>query len=204
LLFPHYWHTICGMPICESYRSAGEIDYRALKNRGIKVPVLDLEGTYIPYKGNDFIDEVREGLEAQRFGEIFPRIAIASNSPNNEHVQGVAELFREELGLEEVFALARGDGSVYRGKPHPQMGLEIARHFDVTPREMGVIGDRWFTDGKFAMNLGAGALALCEKAGEGDARWVSTLRVVEAGIIRVRHLRGRMLPGRPYYATQHC
>ncbi len=71
------------------------------------------------------------------------------------------------------------------------MGLVIARHFGVSPNQLGVIGDRRFTDVAFGRNLGAGAVALCEKAGEGDARGVSTIRRAEDFVVRFDRRRRR-------------
>ena len=88
-----------------------------------------------------------------------------------------------------VFAISRAQG--YASKPKPDMGLKVAEHFGVDPIQLGVIGDRLLTDVWFGHKLGAGAVALCAKAGEGDAKWVPTLRVLESGLIAIDRMVGR-------------
>lgn len=167
----------------ELYRNAGEIPFAQWRTeRGIVVPVFDKDGTLTHANSLEFVEEVMDGLVRQDFPDIFPEIALVSNNDCAEHVQAFSGLLRAKLGV-GVFAVSLADG--LPGKPDKAMGLEVARHFGTTPERLGIIGDRYFTDVKFGRNLGAGAIALCNKAGEGDVKWVPTFRVLEKGIVAV-------------------
>lgn len=144
--------------IYERYEHAGQIPFAEWSDSGILVPVFDKDGTLTHANRSDFVDEVINGLAAQELPDIFPDIALVSNNHDHNHVVEFSDLLRVRLGI-RVFAISRAQG--YRSKPDPEMGLEVAKHFDVTPDRLGVIGDRRLTDVSFGRNIGAGAIALC-------------------------------------------
>lgn len=172
----------------ERYHHAGEIPFAEWRNSGIRVPIFDKDGTLTHANRHDFVDEVVDGLVAQNIPDVFPDIALVSNNHDHTHVEEFAGILRRKLGM-SVFALSRAQG--HKSKPDPEMGLVVASHFDVEPEQLGVIGDRLLTDVAFGRRLGAGAIALCDKAGDGDAKWVPQLRVVEAGLVTVDRILGR-------------
>ena len=163
------------------YHHAGEIPFDSWKVRGVKVPVFDLDNTLSSFHGYYLIDKVRQGFY-NNLPVSFPDIAIATNSREPSRALEFASILNSELGV-SVLPLSSGDG--YRRKPHPQMGIIIAEEFVVDTSELGIIGDRRLVDVRFGQNLGASAIALCEKQGDGDAPGVGALRIIEAGIVRV-------------------
>lgn len=169
------------------YEHAGKVPYQKWKDDGIAVPIFDKDGTLSHANRLDFVDEVIDELAAAQLPDIYAKIAIASNNHDHTQVEAFAGALRKKLGV-GVLAVSRAEG--YRSKPHPDMGLVIAHEFGVAPSEVGVIGDRLFTDVKFGRNIGAGAIALCAKVGDGDARWVPTLRVIERGMTDIDKARG--------------
>ncbi len=166
--------------IYELHSHAGEISYADWLEQGIQVPIFDKDGTLSHANRLDLVAEVIEGMRRQRFAEVYSDIAISSNNHDARHVKVFGRIVEEALGV-SVYAISRADG--FNSKPHPEMGLEIARYFGVSPDRLGMIGDRLFTDVAFGRNVGVGAIALCEKAGEGDARGVATLRRAEAFVV---------------------
>lgn len=175
------------MTTYELFDHAGQVPYEHWAERGIKIPVFDKDGTLSHANRLDFIPEVVDDLREILPG-VFPYIAIASNNHDRQHVLEFAARLEDELDV-EVFSVSRADG--YRSKPHPEMARAIAGHFGVRAEQLGVIGDRRLTDVRFGRNVGAGALALCRKAGEGDTLFVPTIRRLEAGIVRTERLFGR-------------
>jgi len=171
----------------ERYDNAGEVPFAEWRKSGILIPVFDKDGTLTDANSLTLVEEVMDGLEQQGLAGIYPEIALASNNHDHGHVEEAADLVRTRLDI-GVFAISRAQG--YKSKPSGDMGFVIANHFEVQPKELGVIGDRRLTDVSFGRSFGAGAIALCDKAGEGDAPWVPQLRVIEAGIVAIDTIRG--------------
>lgn len=173
------------MPSYELYEHAGRVPFADWKARGIEIPVFDKDGTLTHANQLRFVDEVIEGFKQQGLSNIYPNIAVPSNNHSVDHVRAFAEQLESEVGV-SVFAVCRGHG--YSGKPDTEMGLVIAQHFGVRLDQLGVIGDRRLTDIRFGRKLGVGAIALCKKAGEGDTKWVPSLRRVETIIVGAERL----------------
>lgn len=167
------------MGVYETYEHAGQIPFKEWKGRGIKIPIFDKDGTLTSFHQDSFIPKVIDGLIAQDLPSLFPGIALVSNSSDREHIQIVAENLSDKLDGIEVYGLCKGEIFGKARKPTTIMGEWVADHFNVELSELGVIGDRRLVDVSFGKNLGAGAIALCDKVGEGDERGVPALRVVE-------------------------
>ena len=164
----------------ELYGHAGEVPFKLWRDRGIKVPIFDIDGTLAEQDGNTINQEVLDGLLDQGFADIFPEIALASNNTDRGHVDN----FSSQLGLAlGVKSHSFSVGHEQPRKPSPYMGQYIADSFSVENYELGMVGDRRFTDVQFAKNFGAGAVALCRKIGDGDAPGVSLLRPLESVIV---------------------
>lgn len=170
------------------YEHAGKVPYEQWKQSGIAVPIFDKDGTLTHANRLEFVDEVVDELAQAELPDIYPYIALVSNNHDHDHVRDFANRLEIRLGI-DVFAVSRAQG--YDSKPKPAMGHVVAKEFDVMPSEIGVVGDRLLTDVRFAKRFGAGAVALCAKAGEGDARWVPMLRVLEKGMLAYDLRRGR-------------
>lgn len=169
------------------YPHAGLVPYDQWAAQGITVPIFDKDGTLTHANSPDMVPEVIDGLKQAQLPDIFPDIAVVSNNHNHAQVENFACLLRRALGV-GVFAVSRAQG--YASKPNSEMGHVVAREFGVTPKELGVIGDRLFADVRFGHKLGAGAVALCDKAGNGDAAGVAFLRLIEEVVTGMHILKG--------------
>jgi HAD superfamily hydrolase (TIGR01662 family) len=168
------------------YRHAGEVPFEQWRLAGIEVPVFDKDGTITSANREHFVDEVIDGFIAQDLASIYPTIAVVSNNNDASHVQEFNERLQDEVGV-KVFSVCKADG--YPSKPDPSMGLRVAQEFGVEPSQLGICGDRRLVDVVFGRNVGAGAIALCRKAGKGDAAFVPLVRPLEAGIVRLDRIR---------------
>jgi FMN phosphatase YigB (HAD superfamily) len=166
----------------EIYDNAGEVSLGLWKQTGIEAVLFDLDGTLTSFHDDVLNGDVVEGLRAQGLANIFPNVAIASNSTDAAQVRKVAKVFGETLGV-NVYAVSKTDAGGYLPKPHPEMGKAAAQNLRVSPNQLGVIGDRRLADVTFGHHLGAGAIALCEKVGMGDAKWVPSWRKLERPIV---------------------
>jgi HAD superfamily hydrolase (TIGR01662 family) len=160
----------------ETHEHAGVIPYQSFRDRGIETLILDKDGTLTHANAPQFVDKVIEGMLGQGIAGIFPRIAIVSNNHDPRAVQNCALGLSELLGL-QVVAFSRDENTPR--KPDASMGFQVAESFGVEPHKIAVIGDRLLTDVEFGRNLGAGIIALTDKVGEGDARWVPVIRPLE-------------------------
>lgn len=165
----------------EAHKNAGTVDYpKWVLEKGILVPVFDIDGTLTAHLDRKLDENVFKGLESQNFASLFPNIAIVSNNYDREHVKYIADSVKDRLGT-YVLSVCIGDG--YAKKPNKQMGLVVADHFGIMPENLGIIGDRRISDVMFARNLGAGAMALCMRVGEFDGRSMRAVRWAENKII---------------------
>ncbi len=147
----------------ELHKNAGTVNYQDWHDLGVRIPIFDVDGTLTSHRSTELDKTVMDCLKSQNMPDIFPDIAIATNNPNLAHVEIVANKMHVRLGVNTYIAsVAMGMAK----KPNPAQGLNIAQHFEVTPNQLGVVGDRRISDVRFAYNLGAGAMALCIKIGQ--------------------------------------
>jgi HAD superfamily hydrolase (TIGR01662 family) len=174
----------------ELHKNAGTVNYADWQEKnGILVPVFDIDGTLTDHKSLSLDESVMYGLEKQNISDVFPDIAIVSNNPNLEHVRIISDKVARRLGV-YVFSVCVAEG--YAKKPHPVMGEVVANHFGIYPEQLGVVGDRRISDITFARELGAGAMALCAKIGQGDAPFVPLVRVLEKGVVATEWIFGQV------------
>jgi len=164
------------MFVYELHKNAGTVNYKDWYDKGIVVPVFDIDGTLTEHQSTELDQKVIGGLNKQCFRDLYPEIAIANNY-DLDHVKLVAKKAEAQLGVK---ALIVSIGEGYIRKPHPIMGQVVANYFDILPEQIGVVGDRRISDVTFGRKLGAGAIALCAKVGEGDAPFVGFVRELEA------------------------
>lgn len=161
----------------ERYNHAGEIPLDKWYRRGVEVLILDKDGHLAPYNSNVYEPEVINGLIANGIQRFIRGVGLVSNNSDPNHVREFGKQLSEAFGGLEVFTVCQADEA--HRKPHPGMGLVVADHFGVTPEQIGVSGDRRFIDVTFGRKLGAGAIALCEKVGDGDHFLVPPIRFIE-------------------------
>jgi len=172
----------------EVYDHAGQIPLNEWHSSGIEVPVFDKDNTLTSFHDSQFIDEVIKGLIANGLPDLFPIIALVSNSNNPKYMQGVGSDLGKRLGGVDVLTVCQSDG--YPSKPNPAMGLRVAKLLGAHTHELGIIGDRRLIDVRFGTRLGAGRIALCHKVGYGDACGVPTLRRIESVLVGVECVLG--------------
>lgn len=160
----------------ELHKHAGSVNYQDWFDKGIKIPIFDIDGTLTEHGSTQLEQKVIDGLKSQYLADIYPEIAIVTNNYDAEHVKLIARKTEQKLGV-KALTVSIGDG--YARKPHPVMGQIVASYYNVLPEELGVVGDRRISDVSFGRNLGAGAIALCAKVGDIDAPFVPLVRVAE-------------------------
>ena len=174
----------------ELHKNAGTVNYKDWRDqRGIVIPVFDVDGTLTDHRSLDLEKAVIDGLLGQKFNTIFSKVGIASNNPDVKHVEQIANDLVSVLEIDEAYIASVGLGLA--GKPFREQGYKIAEHFNVEPEHLGIVGDRWISDVLFARNLGAGAVALCTQIGRDDARGVPTVRALEKVVVGIEKLIGR-------------
>lgn len=170
----------------DEYKHAGQVPFQKwAEEKDIELPVFDIDGTITHFNQDEFVDEVVNELAAQKLSKLYRAIALGSNNQNPVRVNNLAKRLEDILQI-DVYAVCAGDG--YRRKPNTEMGKKIADHFHLKPENLGVVGDRAISDVIFALVLGAGAIALTEKAGDGDDKWVPTVRIAERGFVKAHKL----------------
>ena len=152
-------------PLYGVYHSVGQIPFATWQESGVKVPVFDKDHTVTNYQDRCLLEDVIKELKNAEFPDIYPAIGLVSNSRATEAVRECGVALQRALGV-EVVTVTRADGP-YPRKPHPRMGRVAAMKLGATgPEQVGVIGDRRFTDVAFGSRLGAGAIALCDRVGD--------------------------------------
>lgn len=107
-----------------------EIDYKKLKERGIKCLLFDLDNTIMPYKEKKVSAEVQEliyNLKKMKF-----KIIIFSNSPKLR-----VKAFGDALNVDVV---------AYARKPHKKSFFKVLKKYKFAENEVAIIGDQMLTD----------------------------------------------------------
>jgi len=141
------------------FEHAGLIPYESWAESGIKVVIFDKDSTITD-----------------------------SNNSDREKVDRFEYDFKSVLSLpkKKILSVCKADyfnGNLVKGKPDPQMGYIIADYFGVNPWQIGVVGDRFWSDTRFAINMGAGEIAQCGKVGEGDIPLGRSIRLGERALL---------------------
>jgi predicted HAD superfamily phosphohydrolase YqeG len=183
---------IKSMTKVELYEHAGLVRLDRWEKRGVRVPIIDIDNTLTSFRDMTLFPHVVDGLRSQGIADRFVGVGIAADYTDKERVRKIQGLVEMELGIETYAVCAPMDSK----RPDPFMGEDIADYFDIETAQLGIIGDRWLTDVRFGQNLGAGAIALCNKVGEGDARFVPLLRFLEEKIVIIEQLSGLVVDNR--------
>ncbi|MFZ5898594.1 MAG: YqeG family HAD IIIA-type phosphatase [Bacillota bacterium] len=107
-----------------------DIDVEALKARGIRGLIFDLDNTIVERGASEFTPEVMHWLERLREEEF--RIAIVSNNRTRRAV-----LMAEEAGIPAIFNAS---------KPLRRPFKRALKILGTKPEETAVVGDQIFTD----------------------------------------------------------
>ena len=123
---------------------AVDIDYAALRERGVRALLFDLDRTLGPRKATSLPERARRLLESLASDGF--RIGILSNRrrPGNDPVI-------EQLA--DRYALLHT-----AGKPRRRGYLALLERLEATPDEAVMIGDKWITDILGAKRLGMFAI----------------------------------------------
>jgi uncharacterized protein len=114
----------------EHVKSVFDIQPQALKKRGIKGIITDLDNTLVAWDVKDATPEVIQWFKLMKDHDI--KVTIISNN-NKERV----EIFSEPLGTPFVYS-AR--------KPLSNAFKTVAKEMDLMKKEVVVIGDQLLTD----------------------------------------------------------
>ena len=115
----------------EYLRSVTDIDLAALKRRGIKALLIDLDNTLVPWKSNVIYPKVAEWV--QKAHHLGLKMCIVSNAGSRKRIQRLAK----EFGID----YAKGPWKPRSGGFRSAMKL-----LGVGPKQSVVIGDQIFTD----------------------------------------------------------
>ncbi len=156
------------------YRSVTDIDPDALRQRGIRMVLLDLDNTLVPRNTTQAAPEVREWLQTAKDSGLL--VTIVSNNWH-ERVQKAAD----SLGV-PILGKAT--------KPFPSAFRKALEHADETPRTAAVVGDQIFTDILGGNLLGALTVLVVPLAGGSDLPHTRVLRGLERLVLRNRSPNG--------------
>ena len=112
-------------------KDLGEIDFNALKDRGIRALILDIDDTLIPQKVNEVYPRVFEWVVARK--EEGFRLCLTSNSRHPLRVKYIGET----LGLPATHLSF---------KPLPFAFWKSLELLKAKPEEAAMIGDQLFMD----------------------------------------------------------
>ncbi len=107
-----------------------EIDLSALKEKGIKAIIADLDNTLVPWRSTEIKDTLIDWVKDVRNAEL--SLAIVSNN-TSRRVNGLSE----QLGVIAVPSAV---------KPRRRAFRNVAERFNLDPSEIAVVGDQLLTD----------------------------------------------------------
>ncbi|MBR5119141.1 MAG: YqeG family HAD IIIA-type phosphatase [Muribaculaceae bacterium] len=105
------------------------IDYQALRDKGVKGLIFDIDNTLVPH-GADSTEQV-DALFAKLNSMGFTTLLLSNN--NRQRIERFATNI-STLYIEEA------------GKPHPACYLKAVEMMRISKKEVVVIGDQLFTD----------------------------------------------------------
>ena len=156
------------------------IDYKKLKNMGIKCLIFDLDNTLVliseenpPLKVKELIDTLKEDFS----------VAIISNSPKKRVIK-----YKEDLGI-EVVSMAM--------KPLIKGLSKIKRIYKLKKKEMVIIGDQIVTDITAGKTFGIKTI-LVDPLGEKDLKITYVNRKIERYILNRYNKKGLFERGKYY------
>ncbi len=114
-------------------KSLIDVDFRVLKERGVRYVAIDADSTLVPYRSTKLDPKVKQFLHKQR--RYIKDWCIASNRvTNNLHILSKA-----------LHAPVVPTGIIAR-KPRQRYFQRIIKHFDASPGEIAMVGDKLLAD----------------------------------------------------------
>lgn len=157
-----------------------EINYKELKNEGIKCLIFDLDNTLGLISHKSCPDEAKELIN--KLKKDFT-VIISSNNTRKR-----LKPYLEELGI---------DGVAWSMKPSIKSLIQIKAKYKLKKKEMCIIGDQIVTD-VLAGNRYHIKTILVDPLGEKDLRITGLNRKVEARIVKHYEKRGIFERGKYY------
>ena len=157
-----------------------EINYKGLKNEGIKCLIFDLDNTLGLISHKSCPDEAKELIN--KLKKDFT-VIISSNNTRKR-----LKPYLEELGI---------DGVAWSMKPSIKSLIQIKAKYKLKKKEMCIIGDQIVTD-VLAGNRYHIKTILVDPLGEKDLRITGLNRKVEARIVKHYEKRGIFERGKYY------
>jgi HAD superfamily phosphatase (TIGR01668 family) len=113
--------------------SLRDIDFKVLKERGVRFIAFDADSTLVHYRGKALPEETKQFLRRQR--KLFERWCIASNRITNDL-----------LPLAEAMDAQVIRATLFVRKPQRRFFDRVIRHFDAKPHEIAMVGDKLVAD----------------------------------------------------------
>ena len=142
-----------------------EISPRFLRERGIRLLMLDFDNTIVPYTTNEPTVEMSDWLKAIAQSEI--EVCVVSNSKRSR-----VKIFCEKYGIPCI---------THAKKPFSKGIRECLAKFDIRPEEAALAGDQIYTDTLGAN--GTGVTSILVKAIHNHNIWLKLRHVAEMPFI---------------------
>ena len=142
-----------------------DVSEELLRQRGIKLLMLDFDNTIVPYTTNIPTDEMENWLQKMTASDI--QLCVVSNSK-----KGRVKIFCEKYGIDCI---------THANKPFSKGILECLEKYKISPGECALVGDQIFTD-----TLGAnctGVTSILVKAIDNHNIWLKLRHVAELPFI---------------------
>lgn len=156
--------------LCPKYYvpSVVAIDPQALRRKGIRGILIDLDNTLVPWHGTEVFEDVRQWLSKVK--ECGLQLCIVSNAASSRRVAKMSEW----LGLPNIPRSFKPRRRGFR------RGLQI---MGLRPHEVAVIGDQVFTDVLGGNRLGAFTI-LVKPLSHRDFISTKFVRLIERIVLR--------------------
>ena len=145
--------------------SITELSPRFLRERGIRLLMLDFDNTIVPYTTNEPTVAMSDWLKAMAQSEV--QICVVSNSKRSR-----VKVFCEKYGIPCI---------THAKKPFSKGIKECLAKFDVKPSECALAGDQIYTDTLGAN--GTGVTSILVKAIHNHNIWLKLRHVAEIPFI---------------------
>lgn len=152
-------------------RSLYDVDFQALKKRGIRYIAFDADSTLVNFRGTVLDAKSRRFLQKQR--PLFEAWCIASNRPTNNLLP---------LGESMDAQVVRAIGLVR--KPRRKYFEQVLRHFGGKPAQIAMIGDKLFADMWGAKRMGMTTVWVEKLGPDSPWDWLFRTRWIEKQILK--------------------
>ena len=173
------------MPTEAPVYRATDIDFEQWAREGVKAIVWDVEGT-LGQRGAEELDAgvVKVIAHAREAGVPYHAL-VTNKSANTKNGHMLLDGWQQQTGADAVFWPEKREWR----KPNPCMPLQAMAEFDLTPRQMGAVGDKATADMASAYRAGFGHRAWT-RAIEGNEHPGDVLirRPIEVGLRLLAHL----------------